>query len=189
VSYSSFFSGSASVAGALVGLLFVALSVAPERLRVAHGGLEHQAVAATAFTGLVDALFISLAGLVPGGATDGTMLVLGLIGLSSTAGLTVRMWRSRAGEHLSRRWPFLLLAIVVIYAAQVVTALLGGSPATVKERASTFVFALFAIGISRSWELLGMRGGGLLDLLVERVDRVGRPAANADGDQDGSPDD
>jgi hypothetical protein len=34
-----------------------------------------------------------------------------------------------------------------------------------------------------------MRGGGLLDLLVERADRVGRPAANADGDQDGSPDD
>jgi hypothetical protein len=29
---------------------------------------------------------------------------------------------------------------------------------------------MFATGISRSWELLGLRGGGPLDLLVERLD-------------------
>ena len=49
-SYTQFFSGTATVAGALVGLLFVALSVAPERLRGAHASIEHQAIASTAFT-------------------------------------------------------------------------------------------------------------------------------------------
>jgi hypothetical protein len=62
-SYTQFFSGTATVAGALVGLLFVALSVAPERLRGTHASVEHQAIASTAFTALVDALFVSLIGI------------------------------------------------------------------------------------------------------------------------------
>jgi hypothetical protein len=33
----------------------------------------------------------------------------------------------------------------------------------------TFVYTLFAIGIARSWELLGLQGGGPLDLLTRRL--------------------
>jgi hypothetical protein len=33
----------------------------------------------------------------------------------------------------------------------------------------TFVYILFAIGIARSWELLGLRGGGPLDLLTQHL--------------------
>ena len=67
VSYSNFFVGSLTVAGALTGLLFVALSVAQENADVSQS-LERQAVAATAFTALVDALWVSLVALLPGGA-------------------------------------------------------------------------------------------------------------------------
>ena len=31
----------------------------------------------------------------------------------------------------------------------------------------TFVYILFGIGIARSWELLGLEGGGPLDLLAQ----------------------
>lgn len=169
-SYTSFYGGTATVAGALVGLLFVALSVSPERLRRTTGSVEHQAVAATAFTALVDALFVSLIGLQPGGGVRVGAVILGGLGLTSTWGLARRLRRARGTVQLSRRWPYLLSVIIVVYAAQVITGLTfsGGSE---DDLTAAFLYTMFGIGISRSWELLGLPGGGLLDLLTERLTR------------------
>jgi hypothetical protein len=168
-SYTQFFSGTATVAGALVGLLFVALSVAPERLRGTHASVEHQAIASTAFTALVDALFISLIGLEPGGGLDYGAVILGTVGLTSSCGLAVRLWRSRAGEDLSRRWPYLLGFIILVYAVQVITGIFLRTASSQASASVTFVYILFAVGIARSWELLGLRGGGPLDLLTQHL--------------------
>jgi hypothetical protein len=174
-SYTAFFSGTATVAGALVGLLFVALSVSPERLRSVTGSLEHQAMAGTAFTALSDALFVSLVGLQPGGGLDYGALVLGSLGLTSSVGLAVRLWRSRGTEPLSRRWPYLLGLIIAVYAAQVISGFVASSPSSQATMTVIFVYIMFGTGISRSWELLGLRGGGPLDLLVQRLEA--RPSA------------
>ena len=171
-SYTDFFTASASVAGALTGLLFVALSVSPERLRGGgEGSLEHQAIAATAFTALIDALFVSLAGLTPGGGTMLASLIMGLIGLSSSAALAARLWRARRAEPLSQRWPYLLTLILATYAAQVILALTYRSAAGSDSASVAFIFGMFAVGITRSWELLGLRGGGPLDMLAQRLNR------------------
>lgn len=171
VSYTNFFLGSVTVAGALTGLLFVALSVAQTRGR-GLDSVEHQAVAATAFTALVDALWVSLVALLPGsgqhnGGISTASLLLGVLGVSSTVGLIVRMWRARASEQLTRRWPVLLPLIVIMYAAQAITAYTSNDP---NRTGSTFVLVFFAIGIVRSWELLGLRGGGPLDFLARRAE-------------------
>jgi hypothetical protein len=168
-SYTAFFSGTATVAGALVGLLFVALSVAPQRFRGIHASVEHQAIASTAFSALVDALFISLIGLQPGGGLNYGAVILGLLGLTSSCGLAVRLWRAREGEDLSRRWPFLLGFIIIVYAVQVVTGLVVRSQASQADFTVTFVYILFTVGIARSWELIGLEGGGPLDLLARRL--------------------
>ena len=168
-SYAQFFSGAATIAGALVGLLFVALSVSPERLRGTHASVEHQAIASTAFTALVDALFISLIGLEPGGGLDYGAVILGTVGLTSSCGLAIRLWRSRAGEDLSQRWPYLLGFIIMTYVAQVITGLALRTSGSQADATVTFVYVLFAIGIARSWELLGLEGGGPLDLLARRL--------------------
>jgi hypothetical protein len=169
-SYMGFFSGAATVAGALVGLLFVALSVAPERLRGDTASIEHQAIAATAFTALVDALFVALIGLQPGGGFRYGAVILGGLGLTSSCGLAARLWRARGTEPLSRRWPYLLSFIVGVYAAQVIGGFAVGSTSGQADMAVTFVYITFGIGISRSWELLGLRGGGPLDLLTQRLE-------------------
>jgi hypothetical protein len=167
--YAEFFSGSATVAGALVGLLFVALSVSPERLRGDTASLEHQAIAATAFTALVDALFVSLIGLQPGGGLRYGAVILGGLGLTSSCGLAVRLWRSRSAAGLSRRWPYLLSIIIGVYTAQVVTGFAGGTGTGEADLSVTFVYIMFGTGISRCWELLGLRGGGPLDLLTQSL--------------------
>jgi hypothetical protein len=190
-SYSGFFSGAATVAGALVGLLFVALSVAPERLRSDTASIEHQAIAATAFTALVDALFVSLIGLQPGGGLRYGAIALGTLGLTSSWGLAARLWRARGTESLSRRWPYLLGFIIAVYAAQLVSGLVVGGGGAEADLTVTFVYITFGIGISRSWELLGLRGGGPLDLLARRLEsRTTGPSATPDGrsaDQDPAP--
>ena len=168
-SYIPFFSGTATVAGALVGLLFVALSVAPERLRGEHASVEHQSIAATAFTALLDALFVSLIALQPGGGLSYGALILGAVGLTSSCGLAAKLWRARAGSDLSRRWPYLLGFIIAVYAAQIISGVVLRTPDSKATSTVTFVYILFGVGIARSWELLGLEGGGPLDLLARRL--------------------
>lgn len=173
------------MAGALVGLLFVALSVAPERLR-GNATAEHQAVAATAFTALIDALFVSLIGLQPGGGLRYGAVTMGGIGLSSSCGLAARLWRARKSSGLGRRWPYLLGFIIVVYTAQVISGL-AASGAAEADLTVAFVYTMFAIGIIRSWELLGYRGGGPFDLLAQRLDSRPPDPPAAPPDPDAAP--
>jgi hypothetical protein len=152
------------VAGALIGLLFVALSLSPERLRDAQS-VEHQAIASTAFMALVDALFVSLIALQPGSGLQYGAVIFGALGLSSTAGLALRLWRSRHLAHLSNRWPLFLGVILLVYLAQLITGLISETPTGAADRAATFVYIMFGVGIARAWQLLGLKAGGILDEL------------------------
>jgi hypothetical protein len=183
-SYSDFFTASASAGGALTGLLFVALSVSPERLREITNNPEQQAMAGTAFTALIDALFVSLDGLTPGGGTQITSVIMGFIGLTSTAGLALRLWQARSNETVRQRWPYFLFAILVMYAAQIISAATASNAAASDSRSSLFIFIMFGVSVARSWELLGLRGGGPLDLLGEQLSKPDQ--ADPPGDQPGA---
>src|SRR5881275_1355280 len=61
----NFFIASTGAGAALVGLLFVAVSLAPEHIVTRQAPVERQAVAGSAFTALINAFFISLAALIP----------------------------------------------------------------------------------------------------------------------------
>jgi hypothetical protein len=176
--YTNFFLSSTTVAGALTGLLFVAVSLAPERMLGAQASEQQRSVAATAFTALLDALWISLFGLRPGNGLPRASLVLGLLGAASTLVLIARLYQARSRERLSRRWPFLMAFIVVLYGAQVVTAFTAARAAQASSAAATLVMVMFGVGIARSWELLGLRSGGIGTELAAHAREVIRQAAD-----------
>src|SRR5258708_12753321 len=63
--FANFFIAGASAGAALVGLLFVAVSIAPARMVTRRAQIERLAVAGSAFTALLNALPLSLAPLLP----------------------------------------------------------------------------------------------------------------------------
>src|SRR5438128_290118 len=79
----NFFIASASASAALLGLLFVAISIAPEHIVAHRAPLERQAVAASTFTALVTAFFISLGALIPVGLGYTTLFMCSIALLNS----------------------------------------------------------------------------------------------------------
>jgi hypothetical protein len=155
-----FFLASAGVAGALIGLLFVAISVSAERLsRQTASAQLHRIRAAAALTAFLNALAISLFSLIPGEKIAWTAVSVAIVGLTFVAASILSLLRLRA-VHWGTRQPDNAGAVNTI---------------------AILVVACFLIGISRAWELIG---GPSLDLPREVTalvrDRNHKPAAPED---------
>lgn len=55
--------------------------------------------------------------------------------------------------------------ILIVYAAQLISGLVPMSKIDEANRATTFIYIMFALGIARAWELLGMSSTGVLHQL------------------------
>jgi hypothetical protein len=163
--FASFFVGSMAASAALVGLLFVAVSIRPERITARGAPPEPQAVASSAFTALANAFFISLGGSVPGLNIGSVALWASLASLAQTLNLGRKLWRGRPGPLRMIRRQALVLLSVAIYGLQLRYALqLMGTPRQVGALYGLvyLLFPVYAIGLGRSWELLGARREGPL---------------------------
>jgi hypothetical protein len=173
VSFHDFFSGCATIAGALIGLLFVALSVSSEYLRGENARTDHQVRAGAAFSALVNTLVLALFALMP--TTDlGTVgIILAAAGLGTTAALIFAL--AREDKRIGRSDLFMFLVLIVLYGLQLANALrLEHTPhnvaLVVNQGELAVVFFLFSI--ARSWQLVGAREFSLMTEVASMIHRA-----------------
>ncbi|MBV8430441.1 MAG: hypothetical protein JO244_04725 [Solirubrobacterales bacterium] len=157
-SYHEFFVASAGVAGALIGLLFVAMSVAQERLQAEDANQRHRVRASAALTAFTNALAVALFALIPGVGLRWPALAVGATGLLFVAGSLLSLVRTRAAQSLAPRDLVFLVGLGVVFGFQVYYALRlvsGAGDVGAAQGIAILVVICFLIGIARSWELVG----------------------------------
>jgi len=165
-SYHDFFTASATVAGALIGLLFVAISVTTGKISGPHASAEHQATAGAAFTALVNTLVFSLVALLPDGSLGVASACLAASGLASTVGLGVLLYRRGHREPIRRfSQVVLLVPPLVLYGLQLANGVaLARTPGDAGRIGSQGGLAIifFVYAIARAWQLVGARDPGVM---------------------------
>jgi hypothetical protein len=171
--FTTFFATTAAVAGALIGLLFVAISVAPD-LEDAANRVQTDVRAGIAFSALINALVLSLFALIPGIDLGTTALVLGLVSLSSCIALGIFLFREgepgRGRQRQLRRLGIqgLLFAYQVVVGVQLTGGAKDGDKGDVTTLA-VLTIVLFIVGIARAWQLIGARDSGLMTEIGESL--------------------
>jgi hypothetical protein len=171
VSFHDFFSGCASASGALIGLLFVAISVSPQKLTGDDAHVEHQVRAAAAFSALVSTLVVALVSLLPGANLGEAGIIVAAAGLATSVGLCLLLAREHR-EKIRRTDVSMLGILLVLYGLQLASALqLDSSPRNASDVSDqgALLIGFFLFGIARSWQLVGARNTSLVSTVAAMV--------------------
>ena len=173
--FETFFLASSGASAALIGLLFVAVSVAPERVFGSQADAVRQAQALSAFTALANVFFISMASLVPDIAIGIVVTIVAIPASLQTLALLALFNHWRA-DGIVYRGLVLFLGSAAIYAFELVLGIqLWASPQSTGALTGLLelILGAYAVGLGRAWELLGGPRGGLLAALASLA-RAGR---------------
>ena len=83
-SYTPYFTATATAAGVLIGLLFVAVSLRPETIFGVHAPVMGKVQAGSAFTALSDVLVVSLVALIPQAGVGMVSIIMSVLSIIAT---------------------------------------------------------------------------------------------------------
>jgi hypothetical protein len=172
--FHDFFAAAAAVVGALIGLLFVAISVSQGRLAEQGGAQSHRIRASAALTVFTNALTVSMFALIPGLHLGWPALVAAVLGEVFVFASLLSLWRLREEQPGQYRESFFLVGLAIVFAFQLVAGIeLTGEPESVGDvRTLAILVVVCALGgIARSWELIGGPQIGLRREVVTTVRR------------------
>lgn len=167
--YRELFVATAGAAGALTGLLFVALSIAPLRGPSPAHPVIRQVRVAAALLAFVNALAISLYTLVPGTDVGYPAIVMGVIGTLFTAAAVRSIVSTHATRQQLGRQLGLILLLLLIFGCELVGGiahLADQDNSTAAQLISYAMVSSLIVGIARAWELIGDRRTGFLASLA-----------------------
>ena len=170
--FHDFFAAAAAVVGALIGLLFVAISVSQDRLAERGGTQSHRIRATGALTVFTNALTISFFALIPGIHLGWPAVVTAVLGEFFVLASLLSLYRLRDEQPRGYRESLFLLGFAIVFAVQLVMGIdLTGDPENVGDvRGLAILVVVCSLGgIARSWELIGGPEIGLRREFVSTV--------------------
>jgi hypothetical protein len=181
-----YFLATASVAGALIGLLFVAISVSAERLAQATEGTQvHRIRAAAALTAFINALLVSLLALIPGHKIGPTSVAVAIVGFLFVVAALLSLIRLHQARLRTLREAVFLVGLVVTFVVQFIQGVeITRHPADsgAVNTIAILVALNFLAGIDRAWELVGGPSFGISRELVALL--RGHPRGSTPGGED-----
>jgi hypothetical protein len=145
------FSASVGASAALIGLLFVAISLGPEKVFGAVADPGRRADAVGAFTALANIFFVSLAGLIPHASLI-AIAIIAVISILRIVNADVTMMRLFPGRRNWREFGLLSIALYVLEALFAVRRASHGGP---PDDLIYLLLALYSYALGVAWKLLG----------------------------------
>jgi len=179
--FQPFFSASVAASAALIGLLFVSVSVAPERIFGPEADPRRQAQAISAFSALANVFFISMSSLIPGVLIGVVVTAVAAASTLQLLGLMVIVRNYRADLITTIRGSILFLVSAIVYGTELYLGLLLWTRPSTAALVGILEVLLgaYAIGLGRAWQLLGAPRLGLVTFLLDFLERRRPPRPKA----------
>ena len=158
--FSAFFISMAGVGATLFGLIFVAVSIAPESFATEKAPLDRQVKATAAYTALLNPLIISLFALVPHQQIGIAVMTASLISLANTFTLALSLLQNKEQRYERVRHSLFILGGFTLYGYETYFAVrLLQFPQEIFGfyGLANILIVIYIFGVIRAWELIGIR--------------------------------